>query len=428
MGPTRPSAASAAADHRIGPLLWRALGAADALDALGPDRAALGGAGADAFAMEALLLIPRAVALAIGPLTEAGLEPVVFKGPVITSRAIPQPGLRPMEDIDVLLPRADHRHTLAALRARPDGSWCAPPTATSTTRCWTHPKIPSLALELHFGLEGTSQRVTALDPGRLWACRRPLECAGTPAFGLPPAEELVVLAAHAGKPHHGFVRLMWIADLAMIVGDAARRGTPDRLGPRARRGRGRPVRHRGGRRARNWPAAPASTRPPGSSRCRVRGWRGDAMRRLLSVTWPLTHLELPGYQLNYSLTDARARRVKILLVLLASGHGVGRRARRLAGRDARVPVPGRRGLGAGEDGAQGVEHRAVARHGRRVRRVEAAVDEPAERLGRQHQVGRTPAAVGAEVHAVGAQADGERRAPGPSCRRRRRAPRRSGGP
>ena len=48
------------------------------------------------------------------------------------------------------------------------------------------------------------------------------------------------------------------------------------------------------------------------------------MRRLLAVTWPLTHLELPGHRLNYTLTDARARRVKILLVLLASGHGVGR--------------------------------------------------------------------------------------------------------
>ena len=35
-----------------------------------------------------------------------------------------------------------------------------------------------------------------------------------------------MLAAHAGKPHHGFVRLMWIADLAMIVGDAARHGAP----------------------------------------------------------------------------------------------------------------------------------------------------------------------------------------------------------
>ena len=62
----------------------------------------------------------------------------------------------------------------------------------------------------------------------------------------------------------------------------------------------------------------------------TRGWRGEAMGRLRSVTWPLTHLELPGYQLNYALTDARLRRVKILLVLLASGHGLGTRALRMA--------------------------------------------------------------------------------------------------
>ena len=61
----------------------------------------------------------------------------------------------------------------------------------------------------------------------------------------------------------------------------------------------------------------------------TRGWRGAAMHQLLSVTWPLTHLELPGYQLNYALTDDRMQRVKILLVLLASGHGIGGRVRRM---------------------------------------------------------------------------------------------------
>ena len=29
--------------------------------------------------------------------------------------------------------------------------------------------MPSFYLELHYGLEGTSERVTALDPGALWA-------------------------------------------------------------------------------------------------------------------------------------------------------------------------------------------------------------------------------------------------------------------
>ncbi len=62
----------------------------------------------------------------------------------------------------------------------------------------------------------------------------------------------------------------------------------------------------------------------------TRGWRGEAMAQLLSVTWPLTHLELPGYQLNYALADDRAQRVKILLVLLASGYGIGARVRHVA--------------------------------------------------------------------------------------------------
>ena len=51
------------------------------------------------------------------------------------------------------------------------------------------------------------------------------------------------------------------------------------------------------------------------------------MARLTSVSWPLTHLELPGYQLNYALTDSPLQRLKILLVHLASGHRIGTRAR-----------------------------------------------------------------------------------------------------
>ena len=328
-------AGSAASEHRIGPLLWRALGAAGALDALGPDRAVLG-ATADAFRMEALLLIPRAVDLAVRPLTDAGLEPVVFKGPAVADR-YPEPGLRPMEDIDLLLPRTDHERALHALRA---AGWEVARAAGGDLydTALTHRDVPSLFLELHYGLEGTSQRVTALDPGALWERRQPMQCAGTAAFGLPPADEVVVLAAHAGKPHHGFVRLVWIADLAMIVGDAAERGLPvdwDRVRTAAEAGRCVTVVGAALELARRV----GVDAPPGLFPLPSRGWRGDAMRRLLDVTWPLSHLDLPGYQLNYALTDTRARRLKILLVLLASGHGIGTQVRRLAGGSRRQAVP-----------------------------------------------------------------------------------------
>jgi hypothetical protein len=336
-------AVEAAEEHRIGPLLWRALEAADALDALGPGRAALGGS-ANAFAMEAMLLIPRAVGLAVRPLTEAGLEPVVFKGPAVAAR-YPKPGLRPMEDIDMLLPRADHARALSALRA---AGWevARDPNSDQYDTVLSHGEVPSLALELHYGLEAASLRVTRLDAGALWALRRPMDIAGTPAFVLPQAEELVVLAAHAGKPHHSFVRLMWVADLAMVVHDAAARGTPvDWREVRAVAGANRCLTVTSAALAlarRAGVDAPADLFP-----LPTRGWRGAAMRQLLSVTWPLTHLELPGYHLSYALADEPAQRVKILLVLLASGHRIGDRMRQVTDR------PRRAGAGSAPPGGTG---------------------------------------------------------------------------
>jgi Uncharacterised nucleotidyltransferase len=327
-------AVTAAGEQRIAPLLWRVLGAADSRHRLGARQAALGRI-ADAFRMEALLLLPRAVGLAVEPLTAVGLEPVVFKGPVVAAR-YPEPGLRPMEDIDLLLPRADHGRALVALTA---AGWrvTRPGGGDRYDTMLVHADVPSLALELPYGLEGASQRVTALDPAQLWARRRPLDCAGTPAFGLQTADELVVLAAHAGKPHHGFVRLVWIADLAMIVGDAAAAGAPidwERVRERAEAARcvtvvaaALALAHRAG------VEAPAQLFP-----LPARGRRGAALAQLASVTWPLTHLELPGYELNYALTDAWAQRLKILLVLRASGRGIGTRARAAAALPRRALV------------------------------------------------------------------------------------------
>jgi hypothetical protein len=417
-------AVAAATDHRIAPLLWRAFGAADAREDLRGCRAPLCGM-ADAFRMEALLLIPRAVALAVRPLTDAGLEPVVFKGPAVAAR-YPEPGLRPMEDIDLLLPRRDHLRALAALAA---AGWrvVRPGGGDHYDTVLTHAEVPSLSLELHYGLEGTSQRVTALDPEELWERRRPIACAGTPAFGLPLTDELVVLAAHAGKPHHGFVRLAWIADLAMIVGDAAERGTPvdwERVRAVATGARCLTVVA-----AALALAGRVGVEPPaGLFPVPTRGWRGVAMDRLLSVTWPLNHLELPGYHLNYALTDARAQRLKILLVLLASGHRVGtrarhavswpRRARLATSRPAGHVAPGwarvplslpseSAGSGAGEDVPQRRQQRAVTREGGCVVGVEPPVDEPAEGLGRQLEVGRLPRLPRHQLRPVGRETQRE---------------------
>ncbi len=321
-------AVAAAVDHRLIPLLWRTLRAAGALDLLGPRRDGFEAA-AEVFRMEALLLIPRAVALAVRPLTAVGLEPVVFKGPAVASR-YPEPGLRPMDDIDLLLPPTEHGRALRALQAV---GWqvARPASIDRYDTVLTHPEVPSLFLELHYGLEQGTQRLTALDPLALWKRRQPARHAGTPAFGLSPTEELVALAAHAGKPHHRFVRLVWIADLAMIVHDADRRGTPvDWHAVRALAREARCSTLVG--------AALAMTRragaevPLGLFPLPTRGWRGESMQRMLAETWPLAERDHPGYRLDYALTvtDDPAQRMKILLVRLASGHGIRGRVRQVA--------------------------------------------------------------------------------------------------
>ncbi|HEX9549347.1 MAG TPA: hypothetical protein VF942_18540 [Acidimicrobiales bacterium] len=37
------------------------------------------------------------------------------------------------------------------------------------------------------------------------------------AFGLPIEEELLALAAHAGKPFHQFQHLIWSVDIAVVM-------------------------------------------------------------------------------------------------------------------------------------------------------------------------------------------------------------------
>jgi len=234
-----------------------------------------------------------------------------------------------MDDIDLLLPRADHRRALEVLG---HAGWQVARAGDGDhyDTVLTHGEVPSFFLEVHYGLEEPSERTTALHPDALWARRQPLDCAGTSAFGLPPAEELVVLATHAGKPHHRFVRLVWMADLTMIVGYSERHDIEidwERVLGVARAARCVTV----------VGAALAMARRAGVDApdelfpLPARGRRGDSMRQLLSVTWPLTQLELTDYRLNYALTDGRARRAKMLLMHLALGHGVRARARRVAG-------------------------------------------------------------------------------------------------
>jgi hypothetical protein len=215
-----------------------------------------------------------------------------------------------MEDIDLLLPFRQHPAALATLAST---GWKVVRAAARDRydSVLQHPEVPWLTLELHYGFEAPYQRVTALDPDQMWARRIPIDCLGTPAFGLSPADELVVLAVHAGKPFHGFQRLMWIADLAMVVGAAEADGSAvdweevrrvaDEGQCRTRVGAALALaRHAGVDVAPELVGLPAA------------GWRREALAALVDLEWPLRLGEISTFHLRYALTDSRRFRAKLL--------------------------------------------------------------------------------------------------------------------
>jgi hypothetical protein len=295
--------------HGLGPLVWRALVRAGATGALG-DRGSALELLAFMGRVEETTVVPRALALAVVPLTDAGFEPVVMKGPWLAARYA-DPGLRPMVDIDLLLPRRQHRDALRVL-GRSGWDVVRPSAVDRYDTMLSHPDVPTLPIELHHRLETPLKRVTAVDADDLWDRRIAVDCLGTPVFALPAAEELVMLAQHAGKPYHGFSRLIWIADLGVVVGRCEDEGPGvewEAVGRLARAYRCTTVvatalamaRHIG-------VSAPEELFP-----VPTRGWRGATIARVVHPSWPL-HCDGDAlFDLQFALPDLRRSRWALLV-------------------------------------------------------------------------------------------------------------------
>lgn len=311
-------AVSLAATHRISGLLHHGLASAGLLGRMDDDAAILTTL-ADVQAMAETLLLPRAIGLAMPPLLAAGLEPVVLKGAALLDR-YPATGTRPMEDVDLLLPRSQHTTAVHALQA---AGWqvVRRPAADRYDTTLSHAEVPTLPLELHYGLESWYERYTGIDAETLWRSRRPVECLGHQAFALPVEEEIVLLAQHAGKPFHRFARLIWMADLAMVVAGAERTGGVDwdrlaglavQQGCRTVVGTALAMAERAGVSA-----------PLELFELPTKGWRAGAVGDLRDPLRPVRS-DVPSFHLRFSLCDRPWRRA-VLAVGALHGMPWGRR-------------------------------------------------------------------------------------------------------
>jgi hypothetical protein len=275
----------------------------------------------------------------VQPLERAGLEPLIFKGPAVATR-YPEPGLRPMDDIDVLLPGRHHKAGVEALRRDGWEETHHPRAAVARRsdiydRVFVHRDVPQLPLELHWDVAAWHDRATGVRASDLWCARRPSRLLGVDAWCLPPEEELVALANHAGKPFHHFGRLLWSVDLAVVVHAAADALDWERVGWLARRWRCRTVLAVALRQARRLGAAV----PDALLALPSGGHQRDAIAPVLDERWPFAAPD-PAviYQLRYALTDSRVRQAELLAGEVAFGapaRAMPGRAIRLAARVAR---------------------------------------------------------------------------------------------
>ena len=206
-----------AVEQRVGPLVLRSLRNAGV-----PKEAVLDMDRADdaVWRAHARLAVPTAAAACLAPLDAGGLAPVVLKGLALAER-YPAAGLRPMDDIDLLVPRymvppatklLERAGWRRANHLGPGPGYDVP---------FVHPTVPGLPLELHYEFVEWRERSAGLSARRLWAARRPALVFGHEAYLLPPELEIVAMIAHAAKGFHCFARLIWTADVAVITRTSA---------------------------------------------------------------------------------------------------------------------------------------------------------------------------------------------------------------
>jgi hypothetical protein len=212
-------AAELALIQRVAPLLWRALGTVGVSAERGDEEWAVAvSRDAGRCKAQALLVLPQLGPRVLEPLADAGLTPLVWKGGALVGR-YPEPGLRPMDDVDLVLPPAQLDAGVATLVK---AGWEVIPTRRSAHHevILKHRALPGLPLELHRALSTWRERSNWLTTLDLWRWRTQGTVYDAPAFVLPAEEEIVALAAHAAKPFHVFDRLIWAVDVAVVINNA----------------------------------------------------------------------------------------------------------------------------------------------------------------------------------------------------------------
>jgi hypothetical protein len=161
------------------------------------------------------LRVHRTLALALRALAEAEVPVIPLKGWTLSRRLYPDPSLRTMSDVDLLIRPEDQEAVLGALTAAGArfSQAEAPPFPPHRAHLPPLFGIGGARIELHLRAIGDYGAVVRAAP--LFERANAIDLDGLPAWALCDDDLVLYLAAHAVG--HAFERLSWLLDLKLLL-------------------------------------------------------------------------------------------------------------------------------------------------------------------------------------------------------------------
>lgn len=144
-----------------------------------------------------------------GLLEAAGVAAVGLRGVSLAHGTYPDPGLRPMKDLDILVDPDKGPQIEEALAA-------AGFTPSNRLRSQLVYTVGGVEIELHLSLLTAKRYRAAFDAGELLSSRVRVQTAEGAIYRLPPEQELLELVAHAFV-HHELQGLTRMLDIALVM-------------------------------------------------------------------------------------------------------------------------------------------------------------------------------------------------------------------
>ncbi len=164
----------------------------------------------------------KALGRVLTALSAAGVSAIVLKGAALARTFYPHPALRPYRDLDVLVREEDWvavREALVSLGYQAIQAFPTPPPKVWRSKAYYHTQYQrddeQIRVEVHYDpwWYGLRPRLGDL----YWRRAVPVAIAGAPAKMLSAEDQIVQLSVHLH--HHGYDRLIWFTDLALVLHD-----------------------------------------------------------------------------------------------------------------------------------------------------------------------------------------------------------------